>query len=55
MKLVDGRDMVTGKAQYGIDTRLPGMLYAVVARPPVYGGKVVSFDCGRDAQGARRA
>ena len=32
------------KAQYGIDTRLPGMLYAVVARPPVYGGKLVSVD-----------
>ena len=44
MKLVDGRDIVTGKAQYGIDTRLPGMLYAVVARPPVYGGKVATFD-----------
>src|SRR6185503_6295863 len=43
-KLVDGPAMVTGKAQYGIDTRLPGMLYAVVARPPVYGGKVVSVD-----------
>ena len=44
VKLVDGRDIVTGKAQYGIDTRLDGMLYAVVARPPVYGGKVASFD-----------
>ncbi|PYN90657.1 MAG: hypothetical protein DMD89_33165, partial [Candidatus Rokuibacteriota bacterium] len=44
LKLVDGRDIVTGKAQYGIDTRLDGMLYAVVARPPVYGGKVASFD-----------
>src|SRR5436853_629606 len=44
LKLVDGRDIATGKAQYGIDTRLPGMLYAVVARPPVYGGKVASFD-----------
>ena len=44
IKLVDGNDIVTGKAQYGIDTRLDGMLYAVVARPPVYGGKVASFD-----------
>jgi isoquinoline 1-oxidoreductase subunit beta len=44
LKLVDGKDIVTGKAQYGIDTRLDGMLYAVVARPPVLGGKVVSFD-----------
>jgi isoquinoline 1-oxidoreductase subunit beta len=44
IKLVDAPDIVTGKAQYGIDTRLPGMLYAVVARPPVYGGKVASFD-----------
>jgi isoquinoline 1-oxidoreductase beta subunit len=44
LKLVDGRDIAGGKAQYGIDTRLPGMLYAVVARPPVYGGKVTSHD-----------
>jgi isoquinoline 1-oxidoreductase beta subunit len=44
LKLVDGRDIATGKAQYGMDTRLDGMLYAVVARPPVYGGKVVSVD-----------
>jgi len=44
LKLVDGQDIATGKAQYGIDTQLPGMLYAVVARPPVYGGKVKSFD-----------
>jgi isoquinoline 1-oxidoreductase beta subunit len=44
LKLVDGRDIVTGKAQYGIDTRLPDMLYAVVARPPVAGGTVASFD-----------
>ena len=44
LKLLDAPDMVSGKAQYGIDTRLPGMLYAVVARPPVYGGKAVSYD-----------
>jgi len=44
VKLVDAKDIVTGKAQYGMDTRLPGMVYAVVARPQVYGGKVKSFD-----------
>jgi isoquinoline 1-oxidoreductase beta subunit len=44
LKLVDAQDIATGKAQYGIDTRLPGMLYAVVARPQVFGGKVVSYD-----------
>ena len=44
LKLVDALDIATGKAQYGIDTRLDGMLYAVVARPPVLGGKVASVD-----------
>ena len=44
IKLIDGRDIVTGKAIYGQDVRLPGMLYAVVARPDVYLGKVVSVD-----------
>ena len=33
-----------GSAQFGIDVRLPGMLYAVVERCPVFGGKVKSFD-----------
>ena len=42
--IVDIVDMTTGRAMYGIDTRLPGMKYAVVARPPVYGGKVKSVD-----------
>ena len=44
LKLLDAQDIATGKAQYGMDTRLPGMLYAVVARPQVYGGKVSSYD-----------
>lgn len=42
--LIDGHDIVTGHAHYGIDTRLDGMLYAVVARPPVYGDTVASFN-----------
>ncbi len=41
---LDNRDLMVGKAQYGIDTRLPGMLYAVVLRSPVFGGKVKSID-----------
>ena len=44
VKLIDGPDIVTGRAAYGIDAVLDGMLFAVVARPPVYGGKVVSYD-----------
>ncbi|WP_342050196.1 MULTISPECIES: xanthine dehydrogenase family protein molybdopterin-binding subunit [unclassified Cupriavidus] len=40
----DSRDIARGRATYGIDVRLPGMVYAVIARPPVYGGKVKSYD-----------
>jgi len=43
-KRLDTPDKVNGSAQYGIDVRLPGMCYAVVARCPVFGGKVASFD-----------
>lgn len=42
--LVDNFDMTTGKAMYGIDARVEGMAYAVIARPPVLGGKLVSYD-----------
>jgi isoquinoline 1-oxidoreductase beta subunit len=42
--IIDIMDMTTGQAKYGIDTRLPGMLYAVIARPPVYGGTVKKVD-----------
>jgi isoquinoline 1-oxidoreductase beta subunit len=41
---VDGGHIVIGEAHYGIDTKVPGMLYAVVARPPVFGGRVKKFD-----------
>jgi isoquinoline 1-oxidoreductase beta subunit len=42
--LVDLFDITTGKATYGQDVRLDGMKYAVIARPPVVGGKVASVD-----------
>ena len=42
--IVDQLDITTGRAHYGIDAKLPGMKYAVIARPPVIGGKLVSFD-----------
>ncbi|MGY3621135.1 molybdopterin cofactor-binding domain-containing protein [Bradyrhizobium sp. USDA 10063] len=48
ISIVDLHDITTGKAHYGADVRLPGMKYAVIARPPVTGGKLVSFD-GTDA------
>jgi isoquinoline 1-oxidoreductase beta subunit len=41
---LDTATKVTGTAGYGIDFRLPGMKYAVLARCPVIGGKVASFD-----------
>ncbi|MCP3476864.1 molybdopterin-dependent oxidoreductase [Bradyrhizobium sp. CCGUVB1N3] len=44
ISIVDLHDITTGKAGYGADVRLPGMKYAVIARPPVTGGKLVSFD-----------
>src|SRR5690349_16746024 len=44
ISIVDLRDITTGTARYGADIRLPGMKYAVIARPPVTGGKLVSFD-----------
>jgi isoquinoline 1-oxidoreductase beta subunit len=42
--IVDGFNITTGRAIYGQDVRLPGTKYAVIARPAVMGGKVVSFD-----------
>lgn len=41
---IDGPDIVTGKAKFGLDVRVPNMRYAVVARSPQLGGKVSSFD-----------
>jgi isoquinoline 1-oxidoreductase beta subunit len=40
---LDSPEKVTGRAQFGIDMLLPGMLTAVVARSPVFGGRVRGF------------
>ncbi|GGP53057.1 xanthine dehydrogenase family protein molybdopterin-binding subunit [Saccharothrix coeruleofusca] len=41
---VDARDIVTGRARYGIDTAPPGTLVAVVARPPWIGARLDTVD-----------
>ena len=44
VQIVDLFDITTGRAVYGIDAKVPGMKYAVIARPPVMGGKLASYD-----------
>jgi isoquinoline 1-oxidoreductase beta subunit len=44
IKPVDQHDIIMGKAVYGIDAKVPGMKFAVIARTPVLGGKLVSYD-----------
>jgi isoquinoline 1-oxidoreductase beta subunit len=44
---LDTPPKVDGSAQFGIDVTVSGMLVAVVARCPVFGGKVASFDAAR--------
>jgi isoquinoline 1-oxidoreductase beta subunit len=43
-KRLDTPDKVNGRAQFGIDARVPGMKIAAVASSPVFGGKVKSVD-----------
>lgn len=44
---LDSPAKISGTAIFGIDVHQPGMLTAVIARPPVFGGKVKSFDAAR--------
>jgi isoquinoline 1-oxidoreductase beta subunit len=46
-KRLDSELKVTGQATFGLDVKPPGLRYAVVARSPVFGGAVKSFDAGR--------
>jgi isoquinoline 1-oxidoreductase beta subunit len=47
LKRMDTADKITGRTVFGIDVKLPGMLYAALAQCPVIGGKVVSFDAAK--------
>ena len=47
LPLLDAPAYVNGTAKFGADVVLPGMLTAVIARPPVVGGKVVKYDAQR--------
>jgi isoquinoline 1-oxidoreductase subunit beta len=53
---LDTPNKVDGSAEFGLDVRLPGMLYATLAQSPILGGKVVSLDSttARTMPGVRR-
>ena len=52
---LDSRAKVTGKATFGLDATVPGMLVALVARPPVFGGAVkqIAADRARAVRGVK--
>src|SRR5229473_564495 len=43
-KRLDSPEKVAGRAQFGMDVRFPGLMTALVARAPVFGGKVKTFN-----------
>ena len=56
VKRLDGPDIVTGRAQFGSDIKLPGMLYASVERCPVFGGRLksVEVDAAKKVPGVKQ-
>jgi isoquinoline 1-oxidoreductase subunit beta len=46
-KRLDGPAKTNGSAKFGMDMQMPGLLTAVVAHAPVFGGKVKSFDAAK--------
>jgi isoquinoline 1-oxidoreductase beta subunit len=55
-KRLDTRAKATGTATFGIDVKVPGMLYASIAHCPIFGGKLKKFDGGKakDVPGVRQ-
>jgi isoquinoline 1-oxidoreductase beta subunit len=47
VRRLDSPEKVTGKAQFGLDVRFPGLRTALVARAPVFGGRVRSYDAAK--------
>ena len=43
----DGPEIVRGQARYGLDVRVPGMMYAALARCPYLGGKALKWDAAK--------
>ena len=55
VRRLDSRPKCDGSIKFGLDLDLPGMKTAVVAHPPVFGGRVKTFDdkAARDIEGIR--
>jgi isoquinoline 1-oxidoreductase beta subunit len=47
LQQLESSDKIRGAAKFGIDVGVPGMRVSLVARPPVVGSKVVSFDASK--------
>ena len=46
-KRLDSPEKSNGSGIFGLDVKVPGMLVALIARPPVFGGKAKSFDAAK--------
>jgi isoquinoline 1-oxidoreductase beta subunit len=46
-KRLDTPEKINGSGIFGLDVKIPGLLTAVIARPPVFGGKVKSFNADK--------
>jgi isoquinoline 1-oxidoreductase beta subunit len=47
VKRLDTPEKINGTGIFGLDVKIPGLLTAVIARPPVFGGKVKGFDAAK--------